>query len=468
MDEKRVPADLVRKIREGRCIAFVGAGFSAAAQPTWTQLLRRLAQKRAKRLTEVAEAVATRTDPLSGETAEPNLQAFELEAYGQLVKDAYVDDEDDQAAWEAAIGTALKEHVDSCARERRDLVEQRALWLQDLPFRAVLTTNFDEFLPRAKKTAGPTLYNEVLRGEHPWFSSEIWRSRGRALSPIVKLHGDANGDPETAPVVFARSDYRRLLYGTSHHTEFLCALFATHTVLFLGVSFTDAYLNELRSAVLSLIGRTRRTDEPWGYAVVGNKTAAWQQYMLMHEGIQCLAYSGDHSGFDDWFRRIHDETSQVGRLRSVLCGRRVVWIDPNPRNNADGVALLRAAGAEVRALLGADELQSGDREAALLITHFGWKGRSSTAQDVLARIAAWRGERPPVIVFASGVHAEENRHRAIRLGAWEYASTFEELAQLIDRLFLRRREPPAAPARRSASARPAKAPRARKGITKAP
>ena len=38
-----IPSRLVNEIRAGNCVAFVGAGFSAAAVPGWVNLLRALA-----------------------------------------------------------------------------------------------------------------------------------------------------------------------------------------------------------------------------------------------------------------------------------------------------------------------------------------------------------------------------------------------------------------------------------------
>lgn len=41
----------------------------------------------------------------------------------------------------------------------------------------------------------------------------------------------------------------------------------------------------------------------------------------------------------------------------------------------------------------------------------------------------------PVVVFASGDHAEENREAALRLGALEYTFTWDGLYAVIDRRF---------------------------------
>ena len=62
------------------------------------------------------------------------------------------------------------------------------------------------------------------------------------------------------------------------------------------------------------------------------------------------------------------------------------------------------------------------------------KSGRPAAEHVLDVMRGWKGPRPP------GGHAYENRRDMLRLGAWEYASGFDELAQLIDQLLRRRLE----------------------------
>mgnify|MGYP002388440496 CR=1 FL=1 len=94
--------------------------------------------------------------------------------------------------------------------------------------------------------------------------------------PVVKLHGDLLAEPPD--VVLTRRDYRQRLYGSPAYTTFLKSLFATSTVLYLGFSFTDAYLNELRSEILALVDY-RTGDRPLAYAVV-NATGPWVDRFL--------------------------------------------------------------------------------------------------------------------------------------------------------------------------------------------
>ncbi len=61
-------------------------------------------------------------------------------------------------------------------------------------------------------------------------------------------------------MVVTRRGYRQLLHATSGYNDFLQSVMASCTVLYLGFSFTDHYLNDLRSSVLSMMeGRSTAT-----------------------------------------------------------------------------------------------------------------------------------------------------------------------------------------------------------------
>ena len=105
---------------------------------------------------------------------------------------------------------------------------------------------------------------------------------------MVKLHGDV--DAETADaLVFSKRDYRQRLYSLASYRSFLRAMMARFTVLYLGFSFTDAYVNELRSEVLSIFGD--HAHAPIAYAVLPNVPEDYRAYLRSHEGIQVLPYA---------------------------------------------------------------------------------------------------------------------------------------------------------------------------------
>src|SRR5262249_41181986 len=133
-----VPEHLVEAIRKGRCIAFVGAGFAAPVVPSWAELLVALG--------------ARLGHPVQ---LPPNATAFDYEAIGQQLQDRA------GARWETLVQDVLAE----CQRGKdTSALERRCQWLRSIPFKAILTTNFDGSL--AGTPADPATYWRVLRTDY--------------------------------------------------------------------------------------------------------------------------------------------------------------------------------------------------------------------------------------------------------------------------------------------------------------
>ena len=272
----QLPHALVDSILSGDCVAFVGAGFSAGLAPGWKSLLSGLAallQPPNAQLKQFVDGL----DPGN---------ALALEAAGQMVQDQF----GDKARFEAAVRTVVGEldAKDPRISRRRDLLLQ-------IPFHAILTTNFDNVLHG--EAPSDSVYGDLLHSTGSWWRRKDWRLPGADYSRVIKLHGDAN-DPMRNPVVLARKDCRRLLYEDRSYGNFLRSLFATRSLLFLGTSFTDAYLNQVRSEVVARVGGGVRA-----WAVMPDRTPSEIDYFRRHEGIEILSYASngsDHSGFDRW------------------------------------------------------------------------------------------------------------------------------------------------------------------------
>ena len=440
-----VPEALVDAILAGRCVAFVGAGFSRPAVPTWSDLLKELARKLGEDSSEDRQKAGHEIFSWLEQLDRPS--AFELESAGQSLRAAW----GDTKQFEAAVQEAVR--VEPTAE-----IVTRSKLLREIPFEAILTTNYDPILddPRGEASgyAPDACYLKVLRGLSPWWERVDWKDQAfRPRAQLIKLHGDANGNPELNPIVLGRRDYRGLLYKDSRYASFLRALFATRTILFMGTSFTDAYLNELRSEVLAL--RRPGDDAPLWYALRGDVSEREARYFRTDEGIHLLHYQVTHkgpdgvvtqdfSGFNAWIEAIHAKTAARQRLQALLRAGspaesrpKVVWVDPNTTNTDYGLKAFEDVGAEVVQLDSPQDLeQAAHQDARLLITRYGYPAQD--ALRVLETVATW-GERPPVVVFgAGGEHAQENRATVLRHGAYEFTAGWKELFEVIERLFGRR------------------------------
>ena len=130
------------------------------------------------------------------------------------------------------------------------------------------------------------------------------------------------------------------------YANFMRAALGTYTFLFMGFSFTDAYLNELRSEVLAFLNshdEKGQRPNPVGYAILEDQAPSVRTFFEQHEGIEVLHYETEkkldpHSnqlrpvgwmGFTDWLEAIEKETCVAARLRALLGEQaQIVWIDP--------------------------------------------------------------------------------------------------------------------------------------------
>jgi CheY-like chemotaxis protein len=262
---------------------------------------------------------------------------------------------------------------------------------------------------------------------------------------VVRLHGSVGAKR----VVLASSDYARRLYLDPGYVPFLRAMMATSTFVYLGFSFTDHYLNEVRRELLTLFAHAPDEERPMAYAIMpGEPNDLRLDHMERHEGLRVIRYSStsamDHVGFDALLQQLSARTNATARLRASLDGRRILWIDPTPDNNAVGLSVLgrmegsrgASGGAEIvtaTSLVEAQQLLASRDAFDLIITHWGHRpGSAATAEQLLA--LPRQVLKAPVIVFcAPGRYAADNRKRALRLGAYELATQWWELFAAVDR-----------------------------------
>lgn len=419
-----LPKALVEQVAAGRCVAFVGAGFSAAAQlHDWIGLLRRLAQS-------VSPALRAHVEGLCEKPSAHRLDQAAQLLQDEMSRERFIDE------LRRALGQP----------KFTPSMTQRLRWLRGIPFRAILTVNFDSLLDG--ELPSPEAYASVLRPRprRLWMQAFYGQDKG---ARVVKLHGDLGRSPRES-IVITRQDYRRRLYTDAAYLGFLRAVFAQCPVLFLGVSFEEAYLNELRSETLSLLG-FRDGSGPVAWAVLNDCEPATASFFGKHEGIEVLSYDShggtDFSGFDRYLQRLYDETHPVPYLSRVLGARRILWLDERPANNEPALDFLRRAAGpsdrypdrfvQVRTVdeaLAALRAQPGQPcPFDLVITHWGGGGPPN-GQRLLQQMRA-RDLRCPVIVFSSDYDADRRKSVALGLGATAYCFRWESLFREIHRVF---------------------------------
>lgn len=214
----RVPAPLISDISQGRCLPFVGAGFSKNAllpdnltMPDWPELAAIL-----------AKTAGTNADAPPPEIAQRYEQRF---GRVQLVE---------------AIRESL--HSDRARPGNAHLAFAR------LPFDTVYTTNFDLLLEAAythEKRPHRSLVGELQLPFHA----------GQIASSVIKMHGDLLHEEH---IVVTQHDYETFMERYPVVATHLSAMLITRTPLFVGYSLSDPDFDNIRRVVRSRLGQFER------------------------------------------------------------------------------------------------------------------------------------------------------------------------------------------------------------------
>jgi hypothetical protein len=241
---------------------FVGAGLSAAAGlPDWKNLLLAM-------ITEIESDGVT-----DGSSAE--LRAL-IDA-GKLLD---VADHCRQRLGERRYQELLGERLRGGSG---DIPEVHRLITQ-LPFSAVVTTNYDKLLERA--------YAQ-FKGELPKVvTSRDRESLGSLLFSggffILKAHGDID---DAASLVLTARDYREIIHANAAFDALFSSLLMTRSLLIVGYSLSDPDFRLLLDRQLSTFGE----NIPERYAVMAGVGVVEADVMKRSANIKVLAYpQGQH------------------------------------------------------------------------------------------------------------------------------------------------------------------------------
>jgi|GEM_PF-1079778 len=230
-----IPAELVDAVRSKRCIAFAGAGLSAQVTrsngttlPSWSVLL-----------IEFLDWAVSRNVRFWGSPEDIR----EMIKKGNLLMAAQ--------ELQDRLGTAaLGEFLDLVFRDPAVLPSPAHRILARIPFRAVLTTNYDSLIEGAysleNSGALPPVWtqDDLLFRPSPLRGSDFF---------LFKIHGHLD---RPNSVILGSRDYQDLLFRTPGYRQFLETLFATHTVLFLGFGGTDPNIDGVFDRLASIYSRT--------------------------------------------------------------------------------------------------------------------------------------------------------------------------------------------------------------------
>lgn len=230
-------AQLAEAIATGNALAFVGAGSSKrVGYPSWSELLDHL------------EGLAIKVNP----AAAARLQAIRT-AYGLLRAKNYK-----EILGEVVFRDEVARLFGPVTPQHDDFHEG----IIRLPFRHVLTSNYDEVLESAHFGAK----GETAKS----FDLDQWEESSEFLTSVnnpgfkrryLHIHGSASR-PES--IILAKDDYDNRYINETRTVDFLKILLTTQRVVFIGFSLTDAYF----MYILNWFGAQLRLSSPRHFVIL--------------------------------------------------------------------------------------------------------------------------------------------------------------------------------------------------------
>jgi len=214
----KAPKPLIEDIEAGKCVPFIGAGFSingivrgGGTMPDWAGLTTNLAG----------------TVGASRDIGGPAIASAFEKSYGrvQLIE---------------AIRTAL--HID-----RVEPGDAHKALIQ-LPFDTIYTTNFDLLLEDSLLQAHKPFRSIVGELQMPFHG-------GPLTTTVIKMHGDLRHEEH---IIVTTEDYDRYLENYPMIATHLSAQLITRTALYIGYSLSDPDFLNIRKVVKSRLGKFER------------------------------------------------------------------------------------------------------------------------------------------------------------------------------------------------------------------
>jgi hypothetical protein len=271
--------DVVRDIKESiytlrRCILVAGAGLSAQAcstdgshPPLWAGLLKGMVEW----CVHYGFAEATHAQQIDA-----LIEANYLLDAGQEIEELFRE----------------KSLEQQCLREvlkcNEVMVRDAHSCIARIPFRAYLTTNYDNLIETAySQVAGRSITRFYERS-----IDSVLEEYREARTFILKLHGDVD---DAASIILGDRGYERLLHSGAKYRDCLHTLFSMSSILFVGFGGTDPDLDGLLSKVAAFDGRRRRH---WMVVQEGKFPALKAKRLLNDKGVRVIEYPADktHSG----------------------------------------------------------------------------------------------------------------------------------------------------------------------------
>merc|ERR1712194_259160 len=303
---------LISTIRSGSAVALVGAGFSIPANPmSWSRLLQALLEK----TRDTSKVDEDQYDFINDLIAGGSADSFDKAA--QCIEDS--------------LGkNSMQEEMSKLLAVNREAMpramQRRIKLFNDIPWRAVLTTNYDLCLegPTPKCQDVGASYIRALRQGSRSIGEELLQ---KTQAPVVKLHGCVN----RGNIVFTRNGYRDLLYRVGGYHVFLQSLMASRTLVSFGHSGSDAYINDMYSEIITMFGQS---DLPLRYSI-DPVSQGHASFAASYDSLNYITWDQatyGWGGVDLILLKLRRATNIRIRMADLLRGRRILLVGSQSSN----------------------------------------------------------------------------------------------------------------------------------------
>ena len=326
-----IPKELLNAITEKKCILFVGAGLSSKVVrsngkplPAWKGLL-----------SELLNYCVDKRIPFS-----VNIKDLEqMISNDNLIMVA-------QEIQETISKHDFGEFLQQLFRDKSVLPSPTHLLLPQIPFRSIMTSNYDNLIEGA--------YTLKNLGRIPnKFTQEDLLSISSPLRKddfyIFKVHGDFD---RLNTIVLGSRDYQKLFFRSPEYRQFLETLFSVYTVLFIGYGGSDPDLENILERLSTIFDRT--LDKHYILLPENKFNFADRKRLLLDKRLEVIEYEIDntHSQVDAFIQELadyfndkiiiekefkkydtfisysHSNISDVRKIRQYLIDHRLaVWYD---------------------------------------------------------------------------------------------------------------------------------------------
>lgn len=292
-----IPPELVDSIKKKKCILFIGSGLSSQITrsngkrlPLWGELLR-----------ELLDWTKEQQIILWGNS----------EDIGDMInKGNYL-----MAAQELQerIGiNKLSEFLTEVFRDSSVCPGVAHRILPKIPFRAVLTTNYDTLVEGAYALENCGIIPTVLTQQDLNERHSVLRKEDFF---IFKMHGHID---RLSTIVLGSRDYQDIIYSLPMYRQFMETIFSIYTVLFIGFSGNDPDLNNVIDRLSSLYSRT--LDKHYILLPSGKMNSVEKRRLLSDQRLSVIEYQVDdnHTQVIEFLKELNFQVNKTYNNGEVI------------------------------------------------------------------------------------------------------------------------------------------------------